>query len=82
VGARMTLGEDENRPDPTKIPLWLPGGCYVRVERGVYLPTRGFYMRPRKPCANKHEALTVALEEIAAETAHLRDERLTYPIGD
>jgi hypothetical protein len=82
VGARMTLGEDENRPDPTKIPLWLPGGAYVRVERGVYLPTRGFYMRPRKPCANKHEALTVALEEIAAETAHLRDERLTYPIGD
>lgn len=82
VGARMTLGEDENRPDPTKIPLWLPGGCYVRVDRGVYLPSRGFRMAPKGGCDDPHEAVALALEEIAAETARLRDERLTYPIGD
>lgn len=79
-GARMTTGESDNAPDATKIPRDVRGGCYVEVESNLYVAARPHLLLPVQHVADPHEIITVAAEEIAAMTAHLRNEQLTYEL--
>lgn len=81
-GAHMVLGEGGDIPDPTEISNGLKGGCYVRTDRRVYVAARPTFIVPRQHVDDPDEMITVAAEEIAAATAHLRDERLTYDLED